>query len=77
MDTNERMFFEAGNDDLGLQVVAFAGGKEIEFSANNDWCGSTETGFGATVTVSLTRDDAERLRDLLDAWLKTHSAFNE
>lgn len=74
MDNNERMYFEAGDDDLGLQVVAFAGGKDLSFSCNNDWCGDTESGFGATVSVSLGREDAEKLRDFLDAWLKTPNA---
>ncbi len=69
MDKKERMFYEAGDNDLGLQVVAFAGGLDVDFSANNEWCGSTETGFGATVTVSLNREDAARLRDWLNTWL--------
>lgn len=64
----DRLFFEAGNDDLGLQVVSTEGGS-ISFSINDEWCGSTETGFGATVTVDITKDDAIRLRDLLTEWL--------
>ena len=63
----KRFFFEAGNDDKGLQVVETTGGK-LSFSANNDWCGSTETGFGATVTVDITKEDAKRLLELLTKW---------
>jgi hypothetical protein len=64
-----KLFFESGNDDLGLQVVETTDGN-LSFSANNEWCGDTESGFGATVTVCITLDDAKRLIDALTKWVK-------
>jgi len=72
MTNQERMFFESSpNSDHNLQVVAFVGADEAEFSANDEWCGSSETGFGATITVSLDRESAARLVDMLMQWLRT------
>ena len=68
--TRERLFFESdANPDNNLQVVAYVGGDTAEFSANDEWCGSTETGFGATVSVSVDRDSAARLVTVLQQWL--------
>lgn len=63
-----KLFFEVGNDDLGLQVVETTDGN-LSFSANDELCGDTESGFGATVTVCITRDDAKRLIDALTKWV--------
>ena len=64
----ERLFFEAGNENWGLQVVETIDGN-LGFSANNEFCGSSETGFGATVTVDITKEDAKRLIELLNKWV--------
>lgn len=66
-----RTLFTAGNDDNDLQIVAEAGAKQIEVTSNCEWCGDTETGFGATVHVSITREEVVALRDFLDAWIAT------
>ena len=64
-----RFFFQTQVDDPGCQFVGNSGSDTASISNNHDWCGDTETGFGATVAVDLTRDDARRLRDTIDAWL--------
>jgi hypothetical protein len=71
MDEN-RFFFASTEGDPSLQVTD-GGDGELTFSANNDWCGSTETGFGATVMVSLPRADIARLHAQLGAWLAATS----
>ena len=68
---DQRSFFEAGTDDLGLQVVAIDGNDRVNFSCNNDWCGDTQSGIGATVSVDITREDAQRLVAMLSKWLAT------
>jgi hypothetical protein len=67
----ERLFFETDKEDPSCQAVAFKGAETMTISNNNDWCGDTETGFGATVSIDLTRADAMRLRDMLNKWLAT------
>lgn len=70
----KRFFFETKVDDPGCQATAYEGSETLSISNNNDWCGSTETGFGATVVVELTRDDAERLAAMIHEWLSTKPA---
>lgn len=68
----ERLFFSAGEAGYkDLQVVAFTGGDTVSFSAEDEWCGCTETGFGATVSVDINRNDAEKLVEMLTKWLGT------
>lgn len=69
--SEDRLFFETDVEDPGCQAVAFKGKDTMTISNNNDWCGDTESGFGATVSVTLTRADAKRLRDMLNEWLAT------
>lgn len=63
------------DSDPGIQVVPFKGG--ISISAQDDWCGSSETGFGATVSVQLTREQAVAFHEALGRYLATHSAGGE
>ena len=72
MSDKKRFVFEAGESGYkDLQVVAIEGENTVYFSAEDEWCGSTETGFGATVGVEITRDDASRLIAMLTEWLST------
>lgn len=73
--SNERLFFTGGqSEDLNVQIIAEIGADSINISANNEWCGSTETGFGATVCVDVQRNDVERLYEILGKWLGKVSA---
>ncbi len=45
--------------DPGLQAVADEFG--VHVTCSDDWCGDTETGFGASVTVNLTKQQALEL----------------
>ena len=47
------------NDGIELQVNFKTDGVYIEIE--NDFCGSTETGFGATVGMDLNREEVETL----------------
>ena len=70
----ERFFFETDAKDPSCQFVGNADEDTATISNNDDWCGDTESGFGATVSIQLTRDDARRLRDAIDAWLASTTA---
>ena len=67
----KRFFFETDNEDPGCQAVAIQGEPTVSISNTDDWCGSTETGFGAIVSIDLTREDARRLVLMLNEWLTT------
>jgi hypothetical protein len=67
---SERIFFSGGQSfSEDLQLVAVEGSKTCNFSAEDEWCGSSETGFGATVSVDLDRDEAKELVLKLQQWL--------
>jgi len=65
--TRDALAFE---DSLGhgAQFVAKDEGPYVECYC--DWCGDTETGFGAEVGHELTRGQAEELYKFLGRWLK-------
>jgi hypothetical protein len=42
---------------------------EFEFQIDNPWAGDSESGFGRTENVRLTRDQAVKLRDFLNKML--------
>lgn len=68
----ERVYFQAGeNGYKDLQVTAFEGGESLSFSAEDEWCGGTDTGFGATVSVDIKREDVKKLVDTLNKWLES------
>ncbi|OMH39761.1 hypothetical protein [Motiliproteus sp. MSK22-1] len=70
-ETNDRLFYEAGSDAQGCQIVAISGARHITVSNNDDLCGDSSTGFGATVAIDISRADVERLRDFLNQWLES------
>jgi hypothetical protein len=63
---NQRLLYDTDSDP-GIQIVPLDDG--ISISAQDDWCGDTESGFGATVSVPLTREQVVALRDALSAYL--------
>ena len=69
--SDDRFFFDvsATRPDVDMQVVACDG--KVNFSINNDWCGNTESGFGATVDIDINREDTQKLISVLQEWLKT------
>lgn len=64
---DDRMVFDTDSDP-GLQVVSLVDGT-LSFSNQDDWCGSTETGFGATVVINLSRQQVCELHASLGRWL--------
>lgn len=67
---NERIFFNGGKAfSEDLQVVAVEGSETCNFSTEDEWCGSTETGFGATVSVDLDRNEVKELILKLQQWI--------
>ena len=64
-----RLIFDTDTDP-GMQVV-ITGKDSLGFSNNDDWCGDSETGFGATVAVELTREQVSKLHSALGDWLAT------
>lgn len=41
----------------------------LEFMIDSPWHGSSETGFGADLEYTITREEAVRLRDALTTWI--------
>jgi hypothetical protein len=70
-----KIFESGGNNATGdsMQVIPYSDGL-LEFKIDAPWHGSSETGFGADLEYSITRDEAIRLRDALTAWIATSAA---
>lgn len=64
----EKNDWAPGSQDKGLQVST--SDNAVYLKAFDEWCGSTETGFGAEVGVSLDVGSAIKLRDFLNEWLQ-------
>lgn len=63
---DERLIFDTDSDP-GMQVVVT--GEGLSFSNQDDWCGDTESGFGATVAIQLSRQQVQTLYEALGRWL--------
>lgn len=63
---NDRLIYETDSDP-GMQVVATPDG--LSFSNQDDWCGDSVHGFGATVAVTLTVEQVQALHNALGRWL--------
>lgn len=61
------MIFDTNNDP-GMQVVV-TGDDTLSFSNNDDSCGDSFCGIGATVDVQLTREQVAALHAALGEWL--------
>ena len=71
MEAHKRMYFVAGTEGKCVEVIALTEENALLFTCVDDWYGDSETGLGAAVTIRVSRDDAARLRDFIDGWLKT------
>jgi len=58
--------------DQGMNVIS--GDKRLYFNCYDEWCGSTETGFGAEVTATLNIEQVKELYKYLGEWLAKNSA---
>jgi hypothetical protein len=56
------------DSDPGIQVTELEDGR-LSFSCQDDWCGDTEFGFGATVNVDISREQVADLAQSLINWL--------
>lgn len=63
MMRDERLLVEVERGFVDVEVRAFRGTISIE--TNDHWCGSTESGFGAQVSMNLTREQAKALGEFL------------
>jgi hypothetical protein len=63
--------FESGGDDRcdSMAVLSYSD-DSLEFTIDSPWYGSSETGFGADLNYTITKDEAVRLRDALSAWIE-------
>ncbi len=59
----ERKHLQFG-DDPSVEFVIHESG-ELHVEINNDWHGSTESGFGATLLHALNLDEVAELREFL------------
>ncbi len=67
----KRFFFETEVEDPGCNFIAQEGAEIATITNHSDWCGDTESGFGATVSIEITRDDAKRLAHTLLEWVNS------
>lgn len=65
--TRERLVYDTDTDP-GVQVV-MTSDTSLSFSCQDDWCGDTESGFGATVNVELDIEQVRELWSALGYWL--------
>jgi hypothetical protein len=56
----------AGSDTL--TVLSYSD-DSLEFTIDSPWFGSSETGFGADLNYTISKEEAVRLRDALTAWI--------
>jgi hypothetical protein len=70
LDNAMKKLFESGGDDRSdsLTVLVYSD-DTLEFIIDSPWHGSSETGFGADLEYTVTRDEAIALRDALTAWI--------
>lgn len=64
----ERMCF-ATEGDVGLQVTDDGQGG-LAFCAHDDWCGDTQSGIGASVSVGLTYEEVVKLHAEIGKWIE-------
>lgn len=58
-------------EDKNLQVIACEGARTVSFSLEDEWYGDSDSGFGATLYIDVTREDAAKLVAMLTKWLNT------
>ena len=68
---NEKRFYLnlGENSFKDLQITGFEGEETLSFSANDEWCGDSVSGFGATVSVELDKEKIKTLANFLNDWL--------
>jgi len=57
--------------DVGLEIRPHqdpAGNAFLEITCSDDWCGSTETGFGASVSFFCTKEQVEKIINYMNEW---------
>jgi hypothetical protein len=65
-DDDGRYFWRVDTGSDGdIQIVFDNDSGEAYVSMENPWAGSTETGFGATTSITLTREQCRELTDFL------------
>jgi hypothetical protein len=68
--------FRSGDDESrsdSMSVLPYSDGM-LEFMIDSPWYGSSETGFGADLEYTITREEAIRLRDALTKWIEASTA---
>lgn len=64
MNKKDSLIFPQRNSiDEGFEVTPFADGCSIEIT--DDWYGDTETGFGASLSFDLDKEQIKKLIDFL------------
>lgn len=66
---NRMMFTAAETEDTGDNMQIVTGKDRLQITIEEPWAGSTETGFGYTCHMDLTKEQAKELADFINAWL--------
>lgn len=64
-----RTFYEIEHGLESLQFVGNAGEERASISCEDPYCGDTQSGIGATVSIMFNRDEAKGLADAIYQWL--------
>lgn len=69
-DEKDNVVFMWG-DDRGIFITQDPYDYELNFCCHDDWCGDSETGFGESVTIALSRKDVVNLVEKLSEWIES------
>lgn len=67
----DRLLFELTADSIGNNIQIVTDSKQAYVTVENPWAGSTDTGFGYSCHIELTKDTAADLRDFLTKWIES------
>lgn len=68
----DKVLFQYG-DDRGIFITQDPDySYKINFCCHDDWCGDSITGFGESVTITLSRKEVIDLVEKLNVWVNSY-----
>ena len=61
LDLTRKQFQAEGEDSVGNNIDVSANKKGLEIRIENPWAGDTETGFGQSCYIDVSKEDALKL----------------
>ena len=66
--TEERVWIYEDDIEDGVQAVLY--NKGVHITCFSNWCGDSETGYGASISYDLPIEQVKSLYKFLGAWLR-------